>query len=47
MERIGEHRLDPLPLVTHRIPAARCQDAFDLLTSGDPRVLQVVLEFGD
>ncbi|HEY1618619.1 MAG TPA: zinc-binding dehydrogenase [Streptosporangiaceae bacterium] len=47
MERIGDGRLDPMPLVTHRIPAARCQDAFDLLTSGDPRVLQVVLQFGD
>lgn len=47
MERIADGRLDPLPLISHRIPAEHGQDAFDLLTSGDPRVLQVVLQFGD
>lgn len=47
MARISDRRLDPTPLVSHEIPAAQCQSAFDLLTSGDPRVLQVVLEFDD
>jgi 2-desacetyl-2-hydroxyethyl bacteriochlorophyllide A dehydrogenase len=46
MERIADGRLDPTPLVSHRLPAAQCQAAYDLLTSGDPRVLQVVLDFG-
>lgn len=46
MARIAEGRLNPMPLVSHRIPAERSQEAFDLLTSGDPRVLQIVLEFG-
>jgi 2-desacetyl-2-hydroxyethyl bacteriochlorophyllide A dehydrogenase len=47
MARISDGRLDPTPLVSHRIPAQECQAAYDLLTSGDPRVLQVVLKFGD
>jgi 2-desacetyl-2-hydroxyethyl bacteriochlorophyllide A dehydrogenase len=47
MARIADGRLDPAPLVTHRVPAQDAQAAFDLLTSGDPRVLQVVLEFGE
>jgi 2-desacetyl-2-hydroxyethyl bacteriochlorophyllide A dehydrogenase len=47
MARISDGRLDPLPLVSHQIPVTKCQSAFDLLTSGDPRVLQVVLQFGD
>ena len=47
MARITDGRLDPAPLVTHRFPAERSQAAYDLLNSGDPGVLQVVLEFGD
>jgi 2-desacetyl-2-hydroxyethyl bacteriochlorophyllide A dehydrogenase len=46
MARIADGRLDPMPLVTHRFPAECSQAAFDLLKSGDPRALQVVLEFG-
>jgi len=45
MARISDGRLDPTSLVSHEIPVAECQSAFDLLTSGDPRVLQVVLKF--
>jgi 2-desacetyl-2-hydroxyethyl bacteriochlorophyllide A dehydrogenase len=45
MTRIAAGQLDPSPLVSHRIPAPNCQAAYDLLTCGDPRVLQVVLEF--
>ena len=45
MARISDGRLDPTPLVSHEIPVTECQAAFDLLTSGDPDVLQVVLKF--
>lgn len=47
MARISDGRLDPTPLVSHEIPVTECQSAFDLLTSGDPDVLQVVLKFAD
>ena len=47
MARIADGRLDPTPLVSHCIPAESCQNAFDLLTSGDPRAIQVALEFDD
>ncbi len=47
MARIADGRLDPTPLVSHHIPAENCQNAYELLTSGDPRVLQVVLDFGN
>lgn len=47
MARIADGRIDPEPLVSHRFPARQCQAAYDLLTSGDPSVLQVVLEFHD
>lgn len=47
MARISDGRLDPMPLVSHEIPITECQSAFDLLASGDPRVLQVVLKFGN
>lgn len=47
MARISDGRLDPTPLVSHEIPVTDCQSAFDLLTSGDSRVLQVVLKFSD
>jgi 2-desacetyl-2-hydroxyethyl bacteriochlorophyllide A dehydrogenase len=47
MARISDGRLDPTPLVSHEIPVTECQSAFELLTAGDPSVLQVVLKFGD
>jgi len=43
--RITSGLLDPTPLVSHQLAAEQCQEAFDLLISGDPSVLQVVLQF--
>ena len=45
MQLVTSGRLDPLPLITDIVPAARVQDAFTALASGDPGTLQVVLDF--
>lgn len=46
MRLIAEQRLHVLPLVTHVVPAAEVGDAFELLDTGAPGTLQVVLDFG-
>jgi len=38
-------RVDPLPLITHTVPVARVQQAFETLAAGQPATLQVVLDF--
>lgn len=38
-------RVDPLPLITHTVPVAGVQRAFETLAAGDPATLQVVLDF--
>ncbi|RPF27020.1 zinc-binding dehydrogenase [Georgenia muralis] len=44
MEAVVSGRVDVLPLVTHRFPLARAQEAYELLDTGGDQVLQVVLE---
>ncbi len=38
-------RVDPLPLITHTMPVAAVQRAFETLAAGDPATLQVLLDF--
>jgi 2-desacetyl-2-hydroxyethyl bacteriochlorophyllide A dehydrogenase len=38
-------RLDPMPLVTHVIPAKRAAEAYELVDSPPPDLLQVILDF--
>jgi threonine dehydrogenase-like Zn-dependent dehydrogenase len=38
-------RLDPMPLVTHVIPAKRAAEAYELLDNPPPELLQVILDF--
>jgi threonine dehydrogenase-like Zn-dependent dehydrogenase len=38
-------RLDPLPLITHVIPATRAAEAYRLLDKSPGDVLQVILDF--
>jgi threonine dehydrogenase-like Zn-dependent dehydrogenase len=38
-------RLDPMPLVSHVIPAVRAADAYELLDKPPVDVLQVILDF--
>jgi 2-desacetyl-2-hydroxyethyl bacteriochlorophyllide A dehydrogenase len=38
-------RLDPMPLVTHVIPASRAAEAYELLDKSPPDLLQVILDF--
>ncbi|KOX08123.1 MULTISPECIES: zinc-binding dehydrogenase [Micromonospora] len=45
MELVAEHRVDPLPLVSHIVDASAVADALALLDSGAGDVLQVVLRF--
>lgn len=45
MGLIGEGRIDPGKIISHVIPAARAQEAFDLLIESPEDTLQVVLDF--
>jgi len=48
LELIGAGRIDPGPLVTHRFPFDRAEDAFELLTAEDPeggRPIGIVLDY--
>jgi 2-desacetyl-2-hydroxyethyl bacteriochlorophyllide A dehydrogenase len=45
MRLISEGKLDPLPLISHVLPAASVADAFALVMQANPDVLQVVLDF--
>ena len=38
-------RLDPMPLVTHIIPARRAAEAYELVDKPPPELLQVILDF--
>jgi predicted dehydrogenase/threonine dehydrogenase-like Zn-dependent dehydrogenase len=44
LELMTDGRLDPKPLISHRIPFDRAQDAYDLIV-GDTPALGVVLEY--
>ena len=45
MNLIAEGRIDPGKIISHVVPAARAQEAFDLLTERPQDALQVVLDF--
>jgi 2-desacetyl-2-hydroxyethyl bacteriochlorophyllide A dehydrogenase len=45
MELVADGSVDPLPLVSHVVPADRVADAFELLDRGAAEALQVVLRF--
>ena len=45
MQLCARGRLDPMPLVTHVIPADRAAEAYALLDSPPPDLLQVLLDF--
>jgi 2-desacetyl-2-hydroxyethyl bacteriochlorophyllide A dehydrogenase len=45
MELCARGRLDPLPLVTHVLPAGRAAEAYELLDSPPADLLQVILDF--
>ena len=47
MQLVSDGRLDPLPLITHTLPARQVADAFEALAAGKPDTLQVVLDFTD
>jgi 2-desacetyl-2-hydroxyethyl bacteriochlorophyllide A dehydrogenase len=38
-------RLDPMPLVTHVLPARRAAEAYELVDNPPPELLQVILDF--
>jgi threonine dehydrogenase-like Zn-dependent dehydrogenase len=46
MQLFASGRLNPLPLVTHVIPAQAAARAYALIESPPPELLQVVLDFG-
>jgi 2-desacetyl-2-hydroxyethyl bacteriochlorophyllide A dehydrogenase len=45
MQLCARGRLDPLPLVTHVLPAERAAEAYELLDSPPADLLQVILDF--
>lgn len=45
VQSISDHRLDPLPLVTHRYPLEDASEAYELLDEDPSAALQVVLDF--
>lgn len=48
LELVGAGRIDPAPLVTHRFPFDRAEEAFALLTAEDPaggRPIGIVLDY--
>lgn len=45
MRLVADGRVDPVPLVSHVVPAADAQSAYELLSEGRDGVLQVVLDF--
>jgi 2-desacetyl-2-hydroxyethyl bacteriochlorophyllide A dehydrogenase len=45
MRLVHDGRLDPVPLVTHVVPAAQVADAYELLDRAPGDALQVVLDF--
>ncbi|MFP5284036.1 MAG: oxidoreductase, partial [Actinomycetes bacterium] len=47
MRFCADGRLDPLPLVTHLVPARDAARAYALLEAPPPDLVQVVLDFGD
>jgi 2-desacetyl-2-hydroxyethyl bacteriochlorophyllide A dehydrogenase len=47
MRLIAEDRLRVRTLITHVVPATEVGDAFELLDTGTPGTLQVVLDFGE
>jgi threonine dehydrogenase-like Zn-dependent dehydrogenase len=47
MKLCAASRLDPMPLVSHLIPAASAAEAFQLVDSPPPDLLQVILDFRD
>ena len=45
MQLCARGRLDPMPLVTHVLPADRAAEAFELLDKPPADLLQVILDF--
>jgi threonine dehydrogenase-like Zn-dependent dehydrogenase len=45
MQLCARGRLNPLPLVSHVLPAERAAEAYELLDDPPPDVLQVILDF--
>ena len=45
MQLCARGRLDPLPLVTHVLPAEQAGEAYRLLDDPPPDLLQVILDF--
>jgi threonine dehydrogenase-like Zn-dependent dehydrogenase len=45
MQLCARGQLDPMPLVTHVLPADRAAEAYALLDAPPPDLLQVLLDF--
>jgi 2-desacetyl-2-hydroxyethyl bacteriochlorophyllide A dehydrogenase len=45
MQLAVDGRVDPVALISHTLPAAQVQRAFEAIAAGDPSTLQVLLDF--
>jgi threonine dehydrogenase-like Zn-dependent dehydrogenase len=45
MQMIGEKRVDLAPMISHKLPFARSQEAFELATKRKGECIKIVVDF--